>query len=162
VDFPGDNAVSLTARIDGVDASSLGALETSAGSMAVTALDARVTTHGLFEGYLLMPLGNLLLAGAQDPGAELGRLVALGQGLADSLPDPPLDAPSRAALKALLGDLPHPSGTVALSLTADPGIGPARFAPVIGTGLPDFPSGLAPLLDGVRVTATYTRSDAPN
>ena len=101
------------------------------------------------------------LAGSDDPGAELGRLVALGQGAVDTLPGTSFDASTRAALKALLGDLPHPSGTIDVSLTADPGIGPARLAPMFVTGLGGLAANPGPLFDGLRVTVDYSRDIAP-
>jgi hypothetical protein len=162
IDFPGKNGLGLRAQIQQVDASSVGELQRSAGSMAFTAIDASMTTNGLFEQYLLIPIGNALLAGSQDPEGDLKRMVEVATGIVDGLPDASLDIRSREGLKAFLGELPHPSGTITLSVRASPGISPTRFASAITRGPIDLPEGLASLLNGVRAEVTYRRNAAPN
>lgn len=162
IDFPGKNGLGVRAQIEQVDASSIGGLEKSAGSMAFTVFDASMTTNGLFEQYLLIPIGNALLAGSQDPEGDLRRMVEAAIGIVDGLPETSLDIRSREALKAFLVELPHPSGTITLSVRASPGISPTRFASAIARGPIDLPEGLAPLLDGVRAEVTYRRNAEPN
>lgn len=159
-DFPGDNAIAMTARIDRVDLSTAGAAQTSLGTAALTRLDLSITTHGLFEDILLLPLGNVLLSGSADPEADLAALVAEARGMVAALPEATFPEPSKAALSALLDDMPHPAGTVRIAVAAPDGFGAARFAGYALTGTPSGIEDLAPLFQGVTVDIAYDRSAA--
>lgn len=161
VDFPGDNLVEASARVTGVDLSSMGAMQMSATSFALTEFDARITTHGLFEWYLLMTLGQSVLPyeGDVDAAAEAIRAEALSA--VAGLPGTSFSDASKAALSALIGELPNPSGDLVLSLRAAPGIGPGRFAGYAVTGVPETLAEAAPLFQGVTLDVGWTHVDAP-
>lgn len=161
IDFPGENLVEISATVTGVDLSSTGAMQMSATSFALTELDARITTHGLFEGYVLMPFGPELLPyeGDMEAAAEAIRqdMVAAVR----DLPESSVSGASKAALTALIGALPNPSGDLELSLRAAPGIGPVRFGGYAVTGVPATLAEAAPLFEGVTLDVAWTHSDAP-
>lgn len=161
VDFPGANALDLRATVAGVDLSSTGAIQMSATGFALTGADLRIETHGLFEGYLLMPLGAALLPyeGYMDAAAE--RLRAGLLALVADLPEASVPPASKAALAALVGELPNPAGVLELSLRADPGLGPVRFGGYALTGMPATLAEAAPLFRGVSLDASWTHVDAP-
>lgn len=161
IDFPGDNLVEGSMVATGVDLSSAGAMQMSLGSFALSAADLRVRTHGLFEGFLLMPLGTALLPPEGDMSAAvdairtdlISRVVKLP---ASSVPDR-----SKDALVALVMELPNPSGELTVSLRAEPGIGPGRLVGPALTGVRDTVVGASPLLQGVEVDVGWTHTDAP-
>lgn len=161
IDFPGENLVEGSAVLTGVDLSSAGAMQKSLGSFALTRADLRVVTHGLFEGYLLMPLGSALLPAEGDmPAAAEGVRVGLAAAL-DSVPEANLSKAGKAALGTLIAELPNPAGTLVLSLRAEPGIGPVRLAGRAPGGGADNLAEAAPLLQGVVMDVDWTHSDAP-
>lgn len=161
IDFPDENLVEASARVTGVDLSSEGSMQMSATSFALTEFDARITSHGLFEWYVLMALGPLALpsAGDMDAAAEAIR-ADLKAGVA-VLPGTSFSDASKAALVALIGELPNPSGDLELSLRAVPGIGPVRFGGYAVTGVPETLAEAAPLFQGVVVDVGWTHVDAP-
>ena len=160
-DFPGANRIELTALATGVDLSSSGAMQMSITSFALTRVDLQVQTHGLFEGYALMSAGPLLLPSEGDMDAAAKDLRAeITAGLAD-LPQTTFDAKSKAALAALIAELPNPKGVLSLSLSADPGFGPARLSGYAIKGVPDRLADAAALFDGVVVNIGWTHEDAP-
>jgi hypothetical protein len=161
VDFPGENLVQASATVTGVDLSSTGAMQMSATSFALTEFDARVTMHGLFEWYALMALGPTLLPQEGDIEVAAEELRAEMRAAVDRLPKTFMGPDSKAALGALIGELPNPSGDLALSLRSDPGIGPARVAGYAVTGVPATMAEAAPLLHGVELDVGWTHADAP-
>lgn len=161
VDFPGENLVDASAVVTGVDLSSTGALQMSAGSFALTEAELRVRSHGLFEAYLLMALGTALLPPEGDMEAAAEALRTDLRAAVAGLPDAMVGAGSRAALAALVGELPNPSGELTLSLRAEPGLGPARLAGPALTGMPASLADVAPLVQGVTVEVGWTHADTP-
>jgi len=161
VDFPGENAVQASALVRGVDLSSTGAMQMSVTSFALTEADLRVTTHGLFEWYLLMALAPMLLPpeGDMDAAAEAIRADLLA-GVND-LPEASFSGASKAALQALVGELPNPSGDLTVALRSEAGIGPQRLGGYAMTGVPETLAEAALLLQGVTVDVGWTHSDAP-
>lgn len=161
IDFPGENMVEARATVTGVDLSSAGAMQMSATSFALTEVEARITTHGLFEWYVLMPFGPEVLPyeGDMDAAAEAIRQDMLSA--VRDLPETSVSKDSKAALVALIGELPNPSGDLELSVRAEPGIGPARFGGHAGTGALATLAETVPLLQGVTLDAVWTHSDAP-
>lgn len=161
LDFPGDNLLELSARVDRVDLSSPGAVQMSATGFALSEAELRITTHGLFEWYVLMALGPVMLPvdGDMDAAAEGIRadLVAM----VGDLPETSVAADSKAALRALIAELPNPAGDLVLSLRAEPGIGPARAAGYAATGVPETLAEAEPLFQGVTVDVGWTHADAP-
>jgi hypothetical protein len=161
IDFPGDNLVDLSAVVRGVDLSSTGAMQMSLTGFAVTEADLAVTMHGLFEGWLLMPLGSALLPveGDMDVAAE-GVRADLLAGVA-ALPETVVPPDGKAALRALILDLPNPAGDLTVSLRSEAGIGPARLAPWVMTAGSGTSAGAATVLEGATVDVGWTPAEAP-
>ena len=161
VDFPGENRLDLSARLAGVDLSSAGAMQMSLGSFALTEAVLEVQSHGLFEHYLLMPLGAAFLPeqGDMTAAAEALRAEALA-GIA-ALPEAVVPGPSRAALAAVVAELPNPSGRLRILLRAAPGIGPVRLSGPALTGVPGTPEDVVALLQGVTFDIAWTHEPTP-
>lgn len=161
LDFPGDNLVEASATVERVDLSSPGAVQMSLTGFALTEADLNVTTHGLFEWYALMALGPMLLPpeGDMEAGAEEVRRDL--RGAVAELPDQMFAPESKAALVALIGELPNPSGDLTVRLRAEPGIGPSRVAGYAVTGVPTTMTEAAPLFQGVTLDVGWTHADAP-
>jgi hypothetical protein len=68
---------------------------------------------------------------------------------------------SKAALQAVLSELPNPSGTLTVAMRSDAGIGPARLMGYAMTGVPDTIAGLAPVLDGVTFDIGWSHASTP-
>jgi hypothetical protein len=159
VDLPGDNAISLTAVLEGVDLSSEAAMQMSPTGAALREADLTLRTHGFFEAYLLPWLGNGLLPLEGDVEAEVARLKAQATEIVLGLPEAQFPGGTRDALVALIADLPNPAGRLTLAFRADPGFGAARFAGYAGQPLPATLEEAAPLLDGVTVEIGWTDED---
>ena len=160
VDFPGDNRVDLSAVLTGVDLSSTGAMQMSATSFALTEAELRVTTHGLFEGYLLMPLGTALLPHEGDMAAAADAIRTDLIAAVVSFPSASFSDASKDALLALVMELPNPSGDLTVALRAEPGLGPVRAAGYALNGVPQSMAEAAPLFQGVTVDVGWTHADA--
>lgn len=165
VDFWGDNSVKWTAIVTGIDLSNRDAILLSAGGAAVTAIDAEIVSNGLFETYLLMPLGNMFLNGgdavesgqkAPEALVEEYRTTAIN-GL-DQVPESLLPIASRKALQVLLAEMPNPAGKLTLRMTADPGIGSAAVSRAAVFGMPKTVAEAVSYLQGAVFDITYTPS----
>ena len=161
IDFPGENQVQASGVLTGVDLSSEGAMQMSATGFALTEFDARITTHGLFEWYALMALGQSLLPPDGDVELAAEDLRAEMRAAIGSLPGAVVSTESKAALVALVDELPNPSGDLTLSLRAEPGLGPARLAGYALTGVPETMAEAAPLFQGVTLDVGWTHADVP-
>jgi hypothetical protein len=161
LDFPGENVVEVSAVLTGVDLSSTGAMQMSATSFALTELDARVMTHGLFEWYALMALGPIFLPSDGNMEAAASALRAGVQAAVADLPGTSFSDASKQALVALIGELPNPSGDLTVALRAEPGIGPTRAAGYALNGVPQSVAEAAPLFQGVTVDVGWNHADAP-
>lgn len=161
LDFPGENRIEGSAVVTGVDLSSRGAMQMSATGFSLTEAELNVQMHGLFETYALMALGSVLLPPEGDMDAAAERLRAKGLALVADLPGTSFSDASKAALSALIGELPNPSGALTLSVRADPGIGPQRLAPWLITGVPRTLAAAAALFQGVTVDVGWTHDDVP-
>lgn len=160
IDFPGENQVSLTATVQGVDLSGRSAIMGSATSFAITNLTLAMETNGLFETYLLMPLFGTLLTNDEPPETQMARLKSdIGANIA-ALPQASFNADTKTALGAIVDQLPNPSGTLNLTMTAPKGIGPAQTLPFILMGVPKSSADMAPIFNGLTVTAQFTPSEA--
>lgn len=151
VDFPGDNALALSAAVRGVDLSSTGAMQMSATGFAVTKLDLSVVTHGLFEWYVLMALGPALLPADGDMQAAVAGLKAQAAAGIALLPEATFPVGTKAAMEAVLTELPNPSGTLTLALRSEAGVGPSRVLGFAMTGMPRTMAEAAPAFDGVVI-----------
>jgi hypothetical protein len=161
VDFPGENAVQASALVRGVDLSSTGGMQMSVTSFALAETDLRITMHGLFEWYVLMTIGPSVLpyegdidAAAEDLRVQMREAVA-------GLPEGSVSQASKAALWALIDELPNPSGDLTVAVRSEAGIGPARLGGYAMTGVPQSVDEAAPLLQGVTVDVGWTPADAP-
>ena len=156
VDFPGDNALSATARIGNVDLSSDGAAQMAVTGFAVQEATVDITSNGLFESVLLLPLGTMLLPqdGDMAAAAEALRAQALG-GVAD-LPDASFSPDTKTALSQVIGEMPNPAGKLALNFQAPGGFGPARLTSFALFGVPRTIEQAAPLFKGTTLDATWT------
>ena len=161
LDFPGENRVDASAVVTGVDLSSTGAMQMSLASFALTEAELRVQTHGLFEGYALMALGSALLPPEGDMDAAAEGLRAEVLAAISDLPGTSFSDASKAALRALVGELPNPAGDLAVTVKAEPGIGPVRFGGYAVTGVPATVAAAAPVFEGVKVDVGWTHADAP-
>jgi len=161
IDFPGDNQIDLSAALTGVDLSSTGAMQMSTTSFALTEADLKVTTHGLFEGYLLIPLGSAFLPDEGDMAAAVDAIRTELIAAVVNLPGSSFSDASKDGLLALIMQLPNPAGEVTMSLRAAPGIGPARVAGYALVGVPQSVAEAAPLLKGVTVDVGWDHTDAP-
>lgn len=161
VDFPGENRVDLSAVLTGVDLSSAGAMQMSTTSFALTEADLKVTTHGLFEAYLLIPLGSALLPYEGDMAVAADAIRTDLIATVVNLPSASFSDASKDALLALAMELPNPSGDLTLALQADPGIGPVRAAGYALNGVPQSMAEAEPLFEGVTVDVGWTHVEAP-
>jgi hypothetical protein len=160
LDFPGENLIEARATLTGVDLSSTGAAQMSATSFALTAFDAQITTHGLFEGYLLMALGPVVLPSEGDMDAAFAGMQAEAKAFVADLPGSSFPDATKAAVSALIEDLPNPAGELTVGLRAEPGIGPVRLAPWVMTGVPDTLAEAAGVLEGVTVDVGWNPGNA--
>lgn len=154
LDFPGRSAVRASATVTGLDLTSLAAAQVSLGGAGLTALSAEVVTDGLFETYLLLPIGGWALEGSDDPEKTARGLKALLLADIARLPPAIFPDPTRAEAAAFVATLPNPLGTLDLRLAAEPGLGPSRFARFALTGQPTLAE-LWPALDGVTVEVAW-------
>jgi hypothetical protein len=155
IDFPADNEFLARARIANVDLSSNGTLQSSAAGFGVTDANIQITTNGLFESYLAMTLGPMLLPEEGDMETEVRRLKALATAAVSDLPGTTFSSNAKSALKALIADLPQPAGTLTLSMQADQGFGPVRLARFAISGAPATVADLAPIFSGIQVDVQW-------
>ena len=113
---------------------------------------------GLFEGYVLLPLGMALLHGEENPAVRIEELKRAGRDHVNRLPLSIFPDTSKRALKALLSDMPKPRGTLTIHMTAEPGMGAARMMPlaISRRGIEDLDD-VWSLMDGVTYDITYDR-----
>lgn len=93
-------------------------------------------------------------AAAEGIRADLVRMIG-------DLPETSVADDSKSALRALIAELPNPSGDLALALRAEPGLGPVRATGCAVTGVPETLAEAAPLFQGVMLDVDWTHVDAP-
>jgi hypothetical protein len=162
IDFPGDNALSLTAAVTAIDARQVQTLMQSGPQARLTAFDLEITTNGLFESYALVGLGSAFLAGSTDPAADVAAIKAEVSGFVAGLPDVVLDPEERTALGALIADMPNPAGTVRLGVAAAGGIGAEQLAPVLINGISGVLADPARYLQGIDIGLGYAPTPPAN
>ena len=133
----------------------------SATSFALTEFDARITSHGLFEWYVLMALGPAVLPSEGDMDSAFAGVQVEVKAFVADLPGASFPDESKAALVAFVDQLPNPSGELTLAMRAEPGVGPVRFGGYAVTGVPTSMAEAAPLFQGVTVDVGWTHADAP-
>lgn len=156
VDFPGDNALSATARIGNVDLSSDGAAQMAVTGFAVQEATLDITSNGLFESTFLLPLGMMILPEEGDMTAATEALRAQGLAGVAALPDTAFSADTKAALSHLIAEMPNPAGTLALAFRAKGGFGPTRLTSFALFGMPTTLAQAVPLFKGITLDATWT------
>ena len=156
--LPEDDYVEFQARIEGVDLTSASSLQFSVGSFAMTGATLKVRSKRMFQDYLLLPLGSAVLQGAENPAEEVNEWKKLANSSIDQAPDQIVPLASKSALKALVREMPEPSGILTIDQKASPGIGPARFLPfAIGGAKFEGLDDLWQVLDGVILAITYDK-----
>ncbi len=150
-----------TALAKGVDLSTMGFAHMSVTCFAVTEVDLTVQNHGPFESHVLMVLGPAVLPTEGDmQGAARGLKASAVAGIA-ALPAAVLSPASKAALGALLSEVPHPFATATLWLQSKAGFGPTRLIGYAMTGVPASMAAPAPLFGGLTIDIGRTHAPTP-
>ncbi|QDC10438.1 hypothetical protein FHY55_14825 [Oceanicola sp. D3] len=161
-DFPGANGLRMEGLIAGVDLTDQLAMQQSALTTRLMALELEMESNGLFEQLFLVPLGQALLqpvpeadgAEVPSPAAQVAALQAAAVEALESLPDARFEPGAREALAAFITDLPHPEGRFVLRLDAPEGLGMAQLGP-LALGAAVTPEAVGAMLDGVTIGAEY-------
>ncbi len=159
LDYAGESAIWADATVAGLDLTDQAALEASLGSTALTRLTAEVTSQGLFERFLLLPLGTLVIGPGDRPelAASFERRLALQA--VKALPPAIFPDPTRAELAALIQELPNPWGRLSLEVVAQDGLGISQVLP---WDIPAAPEALWTALEGVTVAVDWTSLPRPD
>ena len=158
ISLPSDDFIRFEAQVEGVDLSTAESLRNSAISFGVTLVDLEIRSERIFQNYLLLPLGMVLLEGQSNPEARVDELKDLAKTAVEGAPSQLVSEGSKAALLSLVEDLPEPAGTLRLRQTASPGIGVARgLAFGMQAERAETLDDLWPLFDGIDVEITYDR-----
>jgi hypothetical protein len=152
-DFGALGRVSLSVGLSGLLSDLLMSPDEMMAGLAVDRFRLEVTTTGLFEMFLLIPLGTEYLSGP-DPAAALQDLQDELTALVADLPDRLIDQGSRTALTALVAALPNPRGQLVVDGAAAPG-----FLIALADAPPAQP--VTDLLAGMTATITYTAIPDP-
>lgn len=156
IDLPQDDFIEVSALIEGVDLSTKRSIQMSAGSFAITSQTLVVRSTHMFQSYLLIPLGTALLDGAENPAKRTEDLKQMARGAIDLAPSDVLSPATKSALKAMVADMPDPSGVLTVQQKANPGLGPARFLRLAAQGLTSIDD-FWKLLDGVEISVSYDK-----
>ena len=158
ISLPSDDFIRFEAQVEGVDLSTAESLRNSAISFGVTLVDLEIRSERIFQNYLLLPLGMVLLEGQSNPEARVDELKDIAKTAVEGAPSQLVSEGSKAALLSLVEDLPEPAGTLRLQQTANPGIGVARgLAFGMQAERAETLDDLWPLFDGIDVEITYDR-----
>ncbi len=162
IDYPGDNEIAVSGQLSGVDASSLAKLQMSAGTAAMSRLDLRIASHGMFEDVALLPIGNALLSQNTPVEEQVQALKLEADRFVSQLPESLYTEGSVAALQQLISTMPHPSGTLEVSVVSAEGLGVARFMPFAmamdaAGNIPDSEDFLE-LMKDVSITVRWTEA----
>lgn len=156
LEFPQDDFIRLSADLEGVDLTTLSTMQMSVGSVSLTNFTADIRSLRMFKDYLLQPIGMAVLSGSDDPEARVAKFKDAAKTIITKVPQSILPSASQSALTALVDDLPDLSGALKLTAVAEPGIGTARFLPLVLRGRSAISPGQEwSLLDGLSVDATY-------
>lgn len=160
LDFPGDNEITAAATLQNVDLSSPGAAQASLPAFSVTSFEGSILSNGLFENYGLVPLGNLLLGAEMNPGARVDALKAQATAAIAVLPEARFSAATRAALTAVVAQMPNPAGQLKFAVTSEPGLGLQQLSGLLAQDGPQALAGLAAALAPVAGNATFVPTAA--
>ena len=158
--FPGDgNRIDFNARIDRLDLSSKSAVAVSGPTSRLMSADLTIETHGLFEAYALMALGAPLMGRDEDPAAAFEGMKATATDIVGKLDEASVPSQSKEALRAVISELPNPSGKLTLTFASENGFSSANFVPVILAGFGDPVAAANSILTGTTVQVGWEHSD---
>jgi len=148
--------VKVSGQIDHVNLQDIGALQTSFGSAGVTRLAAEVRTTGLFEEYLLVSLGHIVLRDEADPARATAIIKNHTIAAIKDIQSEALAADSKEALVAVVETLPNPNGTLRLSATSEAGLGMAQVTPTFVFGVPANADNALEYLPDLKLSVDWT------
>lgn len=156
VDFPGRNAVEMTAELENLRQGVLLGVGLNAISIRTVTLDIENT--GFLDNLILPLMVDQVRTVPGEPRRVMDATLGEVADLVDTWPSAVFPGPSRAALKQMIEDGPVPWGRLSLALNAPQGVPLLRF---LSADLPRLgaPETLAALFDGARITATYVSLD---
>jgi len=160
-EFDDTNRIDLTARIDDINLTDMGSIQTSAGTAGLRDLTIKSQFDGWFEAYALLVIGVALLdSDGQEPETQVAALKLQAIEFINQMPDDFMPDASRTALGAFINSMPIPRGTAQLQLSANPTLGAmraGRFAALSpSTKTAEFvQSGL----DGITMLFTWTPTE---
>lgn len=96
-----------------------------------------------------------MLPGEGDMQAAVAGLKAQAAAGIAQLLEATFPAGTKAAMVALLTELPNPSGTLPLALRSEAGVGPSRVLDFAMTGVPRTMAEAAPVFDGVVINMEW-------
>ncbi len=126
-DFQGNSALTLAMTARQAPARTADDLNLPAAPFIPTAIDLEVRTHGLFETFLLDTIAFAFLPLDEDPEVTVPALKEKALFWVRTMPETVLDAQSKAAIGALIAELPNPDGTLNLKVGINPDFGEDGF-----------------------------------
>lgn len=161
LDLPGDNAVSLALRTDGLSPQILSGGVANAATAAVEGMELVITNTGFADGLILSALGSAMSGLPGTPERQMEATRRDARTVVEDLPDTLLNAGSKAALGALIDDAPVPWGTLAITLAADPALPLLRFPALALSSNPFDPSALGFAFDGAQIDIRFDPAPGP-
>jgi hypothetical protein len=158
IDFPHDNELTLTASLSRIDAADADKVIQSWPLARLGTLDLTANMQGLFETYALMSLGTAILGACEDPNVAVADLKAAADDSVAGLLDSVHDAPSHAAPRALVGDMPKAAGTIRLTVDAQGGLGTERLTPTLVGGVSVMVTDPASMFQGIEIARSHERT----
>ncbi len=114
LDLPGRDALTLSMRLSDLHVGVLILRGTSGFPVALDRLEIRLRNEGYFDSVYLGALVNML---GEDPAAAVAAFQARALATLETLPGAAFAPATKAALAALIADLPVPWGEMALTVT---------------------------------------------
>ena len=161
LDLPGDNAVSLAMRAEGLPPQILTGGAASGAAAAIEGLELIITNTGFADGLILSALGSAMSGLPGTPDRQMDATRRDAQVVVEDLPDTLLDAQSKAAVGTLIEDAPVPWGTLAITLAADPALPLLRFPALALSSHPFDPAALGFAFDGAKIDIRFDTAPAP-
>ncbi|MFD1883065.1 hypothetical protein [Paracoccus pacificus] len=157
------NRLALSARLGNIDLAALLArpdMPDQLPMIRVHAADLRLTNGGMFESMALAWLGPIFPRLGDTPEAAVEAAKTLGRAQIVQIPDSLVDSASRTALTAVVDSVPHPLGTLRLTLDAADGVSASQFIlPMMTNRNPGWDR-FRTALRNVRVTAEWQPKQA--
>jgi len=158
IDFPDANDLTLTASLSRIDAADADKVIQSWPLARLSTLDLSANMQGLFETYALMSLGTAILGACEHPNVDVTDLKAAADDSVAGLLDSVHDAPSRAAPRAFVGDMPKAAGTIRLTVDAQDGLGTERLTPTLVRGVSVMVTDPALMFQGIEIALSHERT----